>query len=117
MKYNYTNIKITYSSTNLNELNYLTNLIKLCYSNIIYKNKTISLKNIKSLNKIKKNTQSLSILKSPHVNKTAWHQFKKTTFKQIISLKHLNYLQLQLFIKFIYTYKPSNINLTITCIK
>lgn len=113
----YKHIKIAYTSTNLNELIYFKHLITLIYYNLNYKTNLLTLNKINNIKKYLKKTSSLSLLKSPHVNKTAWHQFKKTTYKHNIIFKKLTYLQFKQLFHFIYTYKPININLHITSIK
>ena len=112
----YKNIIITYNSTKLLELLYFKNIINTIYYNLTYKKKILSYNNIFTLTNIKKNVNKLSILKSPHVNKTAWHQFKKTNFKQTIIFKKLTYIQIKQLINFLHKNKPININLNIKCI-
>ena len=105
-------VKIICSSSN-------QNLLLKFYSNILHQ--LINLKILTKISfkltpKIKLFINKISLLKSPHVNKKAWTQYKQTIFMKSINI-FFNNLDKTLYLDFFKTLikkVPTHINLKIT---
>lgn len=115
----YNKIIITFITTKKFELNFFKKLLNTITfsSNFWNKSNFIKVEQLTSYNKnLKTKKKYISLLKSPHVNKTAWHQFQQTKFKHTISLKNLTYIQVKTLISLLYKTNPNLITLKINCI-
>ena len=104
-------IKITILSSIKHELIYFTKLIKQYNTNkksLVTNTKNLFISNLQT------NQTTLSLLKSPHVNKTAWHQFKKKNYKHTIILKDIHFTTIKQFVNYLYLYKPLTVQIKIT---
>lgn len=105
-------IKIIFLSSIKLDLNNFINFFKTKYKNIFLSSKPTNL----FLSKINKSNKKLSLLKSPHVNKTAWHQFQQTNYSQNIIIKHLSLSQIKIISTLLFKYKPTTIQIKINFI-
>ena len=100
-----------YSKNKLSILNYLKFLKKYL------RKKKLKFKNIIIMFKKKTKTKVFTVLKSPHVNKTAQTQFEQRLYKNQLTVYSSNYLKLIYFIKYFSEKNFSDVKLKIKIIK
>ena len=100
-----------YSKNKLSIANYLKFLKKYL------RKKKLKFKNIIITFRKKTKTKVFTVLKSPHVNKTAQTQFEQRLYKNQLTVYSSNYLKLIYFVKYFSEKNFSDIKLKIKLIK
>lgn len=102
-------INITISSKDLNSLN-----LFLIFFFKLLKSKSLKIKIFKKVKPVLKKKKSFTVLKSPHVNKTAQEQFKYELFNYKLYIHSFQLTKILFIIKQINIKVASNINILLT---